>query len=71
MQHIPVSPSRLVTMRSCAQVYVLGHTNVEIASLMFLSPRTIETHRANIQCKLRVKSRADLVRFASRRSEER
>jgi DNA-binding CsgD family transcriptional regulator len=50
---------------------VLGHTNVEIASLIFLSPRTVETHRANIQRKLGAKSRADLVRFASRRSEER
>jgi two-component system response regulator NreC len=43
---------------------VLGHTNVEIASLLFLSPRTVETHRASIQRKLGVKSRADLVRFA-------
>lgn len=57
--------------REVLDLLVLGHTNVEIASLVFLSPRTIETHRANIQRKLGVKSRADLVRFASRRSEER
>ena len=43
---------------------MLGHTNVEIAALLFLSPRTVETHRASIQRKLGVKSRADLVRFA-------
>ena len=57
--------------REVLDFLVLGHTNVEIASLMFLSPRTIEKHRANIQRKLGVKSRADLVRFASRRREER
>jgi DNA-binding NarL/FixJ family response regulator len=52
--------------REVLELLVLGHTNVEIASLMFLSPRTIETHRANVQRKLGVKSRADHVRFASR-----
>jgi two-component system response regulator NreC len=35
--------------RGVLDLLVLGHTNVEIASLIFLSPRTIETHRANIQ----------------------
>jgi two-component system response regulator NreC len=55
--------------REVLDLLVLGHTNVEIASLLFLSPRTVETHRASIQRKLGVKSRADLVRFASRREE--
>ena len=56
--------------REVLDLLVLGHTNVEIASLLFLSPRTVETHRASIQRKLGVKSRADLVRFASRSDEE-
>lgn len=56
--------------REVLDLLVLGHTNVEIASLLFLSPRTVETHRASIQRKLGVKSRADLVRFASRGDEE-
>ena len=56
--------------REVLDLLVLGHTNVEIAALIFLSPRTVETHRASIQRKLGVKSRADLVRFASRRSAE-
>ena len=51
--------------REVLDLLVLGHTNVEIASLLFLSPRTVETHRASILRKLGVKSRADLVRFAS------
>jgi DNA-binding CsgD family transcriptional regulator len=42
-----------------------GHTNPEIAALLFLSPRTIESHRANILRKLGVRSRADLVRAAA------
>jgi two-component system, NarL family, response regulator NreC len=50
--------------REVLDLLVLGHTNVEIASLLFFSSRTVETHRASIQRKLGVKSRADLVRFA-------
>jgi two-component system response regulator NreC len=42
----------------------LGHTNAEIAELLYLSIRTVESHRAHIQQKLRRSSRADLVRYA-------
>ena len=42
----------------------LGHTNAEIADQLFLSLRTIETHRAHIQNKLDLSSRAELVRYA-------
>lgn len=45
----------------------LGHTNVEIARLLSLSVRTIETHRANIHRKLGLATRAELVRYALRR----
>jgi two-component system response regulator NreC len=54
--------------RGVLDLLVLGHTNVEIAALLFLSPRTVETHRASILRKLGVKSRADLVRFAAGRA---
>jgi two-component system, NarL family, response regulator NreC len=46
------------------RLIALGHTNPEIASMLFLSIRTIEAHRSHIQQKLRVSARADLVRFA-------
>ncbi|MDP9345765.1 MAG: response regulator transcription factor [Actinomycetota bacterium] len=42
----------------------LGHTNAEIAQQLFLSVRTVETHRAHIQQKLRRSTRAELVRYA-------
>jgi len=42
----------------------LGHTNSEIAEQLFLSTRTVETHRAHIQHKIRRTTRAELVRYA-------
>ena len=42
----------------------LGHTNAEIAGQLYLGVRTVETHRAHIQQKLRRTSRAELVRYA-------
>jgi two-component system response regulator NreC len=42
----------------------LGHTNAEIAERLYLSVRTVESHRAHIQQKLRRSSRAELVRYA-------
>jgi len=41
-----------------------GHTNSEIAEKLFISERTVETHRSNIFSKLDFKNRAELVRFA-------
>ena len=41
-----------------------GHTNAEIAGMLSISERTVETHRANIFAKLDLQTRADLVRFA-------
>jgi DNA-binding NarL/FixJ family response regulator len=41
-----------------------GYTNAEVARQLFISDRTVETHRNNIMGKLDLKSRAELVRFA-------
>jgi two-component system response regulator NreC len=46
------------------RLIALGHTNPEIASQLFLSIRTIEAHRSHIHQKLRISSRAEVVRFA-------
>jgi two-component system, NarL family, response regulator NreC len=42
----------------------LGHTNSEIAEQLFLSIRTVESHRAHIQQKLDLTTRSELVRYA-------
>jgi len=46
------------------RMIALGHTNAEIADRLFLSVRTVETHRAHIQQKLRLGTRSELVRYA-------
>ena len=46
------------------RLIALGHTNVEIGEQLYLSTRTVETHRAHIQQKTRAASRAELVRYA-------
>ncbi len=46
------------------RLIALGHTNAEVAQMLFLSVRTVESHRAHIQQKLGRTSRADLVRYA-------
>jgi two-component system response regulator NreC len=46
------------------RLIALGHTNTEIGEQLFLSVRTVETHRAHIQQKLDRTSRAELVRYA-------
>ena len=46
------------------RLIALGHTNAEIGEQLFLSVRTVESHRAHIQQKLRLSSRAELVRYA-------
>lgn len=46
------------------KMIALGHTNAQIASNLFLSVRTVETHRAHIQQKLGLSDRASLVHYA-------
>ncbi len=48
------------------RLIALGHTSVEIARKLHLSPRTVETHRAHISAKLGLATRAELVRYALR-----
>ena len=50
--------------REVLRLLALGHTNQEIAKMLYISVRTAETHRAHIMQKLGFHSRADLVRHA-------
>jgi two-component system response regulator NreC len=56
----PLSPREHEVLRLLA----LGHTNQEIATRLFISVRTAETHRAHIMRKLNLSTRAELVRYA-------
>jgi two-component system response regulator NreC len=49
------------------RLIALGHTNTEIAGELYLSVRTVESHRAHIQQKLRLTKRSELVRYALER----
>ncbi len=44
-----------------------GSTNNEIAERLFISPRTAETHRANLMKKLALSNHTELIRYAIRR----
>jgi two-component system response regulator NreC len=50
--------------REVLRLLALGHTNQEIARMLYISVRTAETHRAHIMQKLRLQTRAELVRYA-------
>jgi two-component system, NarL family, response regulator NreC len=62
----PAGPPDDLTAREVEilRLIALGHTNTEIASRLYLSVRTVETHRAHIQQKTGRSTRADLVRYA-------
>jgi two-component system response regulator NreC len=63
---LPAGPPDDLTEREVEvlRLIALGHTNSEIASQLYLSVRTIESHRAHIQQKLRRTTRAELVQYA-------
>jgi DNA-binding NarL/FixJ family response regulator len=50
--------------REVLRLLALGHTNQEIAKQLYISVRTAESHRAHIMQKLRLETRAELVRYA-------
>jgi DNA-binding NarL/FixJ family response regulator len=50
--------------RDIIQLLALGYTNQEIGGKLFISVRTVDTHRAHIMRKLQLGTRAELVMFA-------
>ena len=63
---MPVGPPDDLSDREVEvlKLIALGHTNAEIGDQLFLSVRTVESHRAHIQQKTRRTTRAELVRYA-------
>ncbi len=64
-----LDPYETLTPRECEVLNLAaqGHSSAEIAARLSLSPRTVETHRANMMHKLGFHSQIDLVRFALER----
>jgi DNA-binding NarL/FixJ family response regulator len=64
----PGGPSALEPLsereRDIIQLLALGYTNQEIGKKLFISVRTVDTHRAHIMRKLQLETRAELVMFA-------
>jgi two-component system response regulator NreC len=62
----PAGPPDDLTEREVEilKLIALGHTNAEIGAQLYLSVRTVETHRAHIQQKIGRSTRAELVRYA-------
>ena len=48
------------------QLIAEGYTNKQIANVLNISPKTVETHRATVMRKLTLSSSASLVRYAVR-----
>lgn len=53
--------------REVLQLVAEGHTNAEIGKRLFISPRTVEIHRANMMAKLTLRNQTDLIRYALKR----
>lgn len=60
------SKKTIITKREkeILSLIVDGYTSSQIAKLLYISPRTVETHRSNLMQKLDIKNTAGLVRFA-------
>jgi DNA-binding NarL/FixJ family response regulator len=60
---IPLTPREEEVVKLIAE----AHTNSQIASILHLSEKTVESHRANVLRKLGMRDRVELVRYAIRR----
>lgn len=60
------APSDTLTAREreVLTMVAYGHTNKEIASILGITVKTVETHKTNAMQKLEISSRANLVRYA-------
>ena len=52
--------------REIVQLIAEGKINKEMAHILDISVKTVETHRASVMHKLNLKTTADLVRYAVR-----
>lgn len=66
---VPLDPYDTLSAREREVLHLAaeGHTSPEIAARLYISTRTVETHRANLMRKLALRTQTDLVRYALRR----
>jgi DNA-binding NarL/FixJ family response regulator len=66
---VALDPYEMLTNREREVLHLAaeGYTNAEIADQLSISPRTAETHRANLMRKLGLRTHTDLIRYALRR----
>ena len=66
---VALDPYEMLTNREREVLHLAaeGYTNTEIADQLSISPRTAETHRANLMHKLGLHTHTDLIRYALRR----
>jgi two-component system response regulator NreC len=66
---VALDPYETLTAREREVLHLVaeGHTNAEIADRLFISRRTVETHRANLMRKLGLRTQTDLISYALRR----
>jgi DNA-binding NarL/FixJ family response regulator len=69
MADASTGPSVRLTPREEEVVKLIAeaHTNAQIAEILHLAEKTIESHRANVLRKLGMRDRVELVRYAIRR----
>lgn len=65
----PIGDSITKREREVLSLIVQGLTSAEIAKRLYISPRTVETHRSNLMQKLGIKNTAGLVRYALQEGE--
>jgi two-component system response regulator NreC len=53
--------------REILKLLAEGHTTQEIATMLVLSPKTVDRHKTNLMAKLAIHSRADLIKYALRK----
>jgi len=53
--------------REILKLVAEGYTNNQIGERLFISPKTVDTHRTHVMDKLNLHSRAELVKYAMRR----
>jgi DNA-binding NarL/FixJ family response regulator len=65
----PIEPYETLTdrEREVMRLVVQSFSNTEIANVLHISPRTVETHRANLMRKLGLRNPAELIRYAIER----